>query len=94
MRDLGDRVLGLGTFRFIGKRSGIETEGPLAILATYRDGLCTHLKDYGERSRPRSRRAAGVGDVAGERAGDVAGERRGGARAVLAGWSKGVLPGW
>ena len=48
VRDLGDRVLGLGTLRITGRRSGIEAEGPVAILASYRDGLCTHLKDYGD----------------------------------------------
>ena len=48
VRDLGDRVLGLGTLRITGRGSGIETEGPVAILATYQDGLCTHLKDYGD----------------------------------------------
>ena len=46
--DLGDRVLALGTWRSVGKGSGIESELPLAILATFRDGLCTHVKDYGE----------------------------------------------
>ena len=48
VRDLGDRVLALGTLRTIGRASGIELEGPVAIVASYRDGLCTHLKDYGE----------------------------------------------
>ena len=48
VRDLGDRVLGLGTARTIGRGSGIESELPVAIVASYRDGLCTHLKDYGE----------------------------------------------
>ena len=48
VRDLGDRVLGLGTLRTTGRESGIKSEGPVAILASYRDGLCTHLKDYGE----------------------------------------------
>ena len=51
MRDLGDRVLALGTWRSIGKGSGIESELPLAIVATFRDGLCTHLKDYGQRAQ-------------------------------------------
>jgi ketosteroid isomerase-like protein len=50
VRDLGDRVLALGTYHSIGKGSGIETEFPLAMVATFRDGLCTHLKDYGERA--------------------------------------------
>jgi ketosteroid isomerase-like protein len=48
VRDLGDRVLALGTLRGTGKGSGIATEVPLAVVATFRDGLCTHLKDYGE----------------------------------------------
>jgi ketosteroid isomerase-like protein len=48
VRDLGDRVLGLGTLHTIGRGSGIELEGPVAIVASFRDGLCTHLKDYGE----------------------------------------------
>ena len=48
VRDLGDRALALGTFRTIGRGSGIEQEIPVAFLATYRDGLCTHFKDYGE----------------------------------------------
>ena len=48
IRDLGDRVLGLGTLRTTGRGSRIENDGPVAILASYRDGLCTHLKDYGE----------------------------------------------
>ena len=48
VRDLGDRVLGLGTWRSIGKGSGIESELPVAIVATFQDGLCTHFKDYGE----------------------------------------------
>ena len=48
VRDLGDQVLGLGTLRTTGRGSGIRNEGPVAILASYRDGLCTHLKDYGE----------------------------------------------
>ena len=51
VRDLGDRVLALGTFRTIGRGSGIEQENPVAFLLTYRDGLCTHFKDYGEWSQ-------------------------------------------
>ena len=48
VRDLGDRVLALGTLRTIGRASGIELEGPVAIVASFRDGLCIHLRDYGE----------------------------------------------
>ena len=48
VRDLGDRVLALGTFRTIGRGSGVEQEIPAAFLMTYRDGLCTHFEDYGK----------------------------------------------
>jgi ketosteroid isomerase-like protein len=62
VRDLGDRVVALGTLRTIGRGSRIENEGPVAFVASYRDGVCTHLKDYGEwGSTSRGRRAFGVG---------------------------------
>jgi ketosteroid isomerase-like protein len=51
LRDLGDRVLALGTLRVTGRGSGIETEVPAAIAATFQDGLITHLKDYGDHDR-------------------------------------------
>ena len=51
VRDLGDRVLALGTIRGTGKGSGIATEVPLAVVATFRGGLCTHLRDYGGRAQ-------------------------------------------
>lgn len=51
IRDLGDRVLALGTLRISGKSSGIEMEFPLAIVATLSDGLITHLKDYGDTTK-------------------------------------------
>ena len=47
IRDLGDRALALGTFRVGGRSSGIDAEVPFAIVATFRDGLITYLKDYG-----------------------------------------------
>ena len=53
VRDLGDRVLGLGTARTIGRGSGIESDLPVAIVASFRDGLCTHVKDYGDWARAR-----------------------------------------
>ncbi len=49
VRDLGDRVLALGTLRATGTGSGIETEAPFTIVATYRNGLCTDFVDYGDR---------------------------------------------
>src|SRR5436190_14740753 len=42
VRDLGDRVLALGTTSTVAKGSGIEQEFPLAVVATFRDGLITH----------------------------------------------------
>jgi ketosteroid isomerase-like protein len=51
IRDLGDRVLGLGTLRVTGPGSGIETEVPAAIVATFQDGPITHLEDYGDHSQ-------------------------------------------
>jgi ketosteroid isomerase-like protein len=48
IRDLGDRVLALGTVRTIGRESGVETELPLAIVAEYSDGFITHYIDYGD----------------------------------------------
>jgi ketosteroid isomerase-like protein len=50
VRDFGDgRVLGTGTIRIRGKGSGIETDVPTAAVVTFRDGLLTHFKDYGDR---------------------------------------------
>jgi ketosteroid isomerase-like protein len=49
--DLGDQVLALGTLRVTGTGSGIEIEVPLAIVASFRDGLVTSLKDYGDKDR-------------------------------------------
>jgi hypothetical protein len=51
IRDLGDRVLGLGTLRVTGTGSGIETEVPAGIVVTFRNGLITHLKDYGDQDQ-------------------------------------------
>jgi ketosteroid isomerase-like protein len=51
VRDLGERVLALGTASAIGKRSGIEQETPLAIVASFRDGRITHFRDYGDKDQ-------------------------------------------
>jgi ketosteroid isomerase-like protein len=47
IRDLGDQTLSFGSFRLGGRESGIDAEVPFAIVTTYREGLITHLKDYG-----------------------------------------------
>jgi len=49
IRDVGDRILALGTIRAIGTESGVETEFPLSVVARYRDGLLTDFIDYGDR---------------------------------------------
>jgi hypothetical protein len=36
VRDLGDRVLGMGTLRTLGRGSGIKNEGPVAMSAIAR----------------------------------------------------------
>jgi ketosteroid isomerase-like protein len=51
IRDLGDRVLGIGTLRFTGKGSGISSETSLALIVSYRNGLITHMKDYGDKNK-------------------------------------------
>jgi ketosteroid isomerase-like protein len=47
--DLGERVLALGTLHFTAMRSGIETEAPIALVASFRNGLITQFKDYGDK---------------------------------------------
>ena len=51
VRDLGGRVLALGTARITGKRSGVETELPFAVVARFKDARITHFTDYGDRDR-------------------------------------------
>lgn len=51
IRDLGDRVLALGTVTAVGKGSGVETQMPFTVLAEFRNGLCTHFTDYGDRKK-------------------------------------------
>jgi ketosteroid isomerase-like protein len=51
VRDLGDRVLALGTTRSIAKGSGIEQVFTIAVVATFKDGLQTHWKDYGDEAQ-------------------------------------------
>jgi ketosteroid isomerase-like protein len=51
VRDLGDQVLALGTGRVTGMGSGIDIDVPMAVIATFRDGRMTSLKDYGDRDK-------------------------------------------
>ena len=50
IRDLGDRVLGLGTTHITGKESGVETELPFTVIATFRDGRMTQFIDFGDKN--------------------------------------------
>jgi ketosteroid isomerase-like protein len=50
IRDLGDRILALGTFEINFRDSGIDLEVPFGIVATIRGGLIVHLKDFGNRT--------------------------------------------
>lgn len=48
VRDLGDRVLAIGSIRMRARESGVETDVPSAAIAEYRDGLLWRYKDYGQ----------------------------------------------
>jgi uncharacterized protein len=51
IRDLGDRVLALGTIQASGRESGVETQLPFTVVARIEDGLVTHFTDYGDREQ-------------------------------------------
>ena len=51
VRDLGDRVLALGTSRLTGKGSGVETELPFTVVASFSGGRMTHFTDFGDRDQ-------------------------------------------
>jgi ketosteroid isomerase-like protein len=46
VRDLGERVLGLGHLRMLGKESGAETESPVAALTEWTNGKATRVLTY------------------------------------------------
>jgi ketosteroid isomerase-like protein len=49
LRDLGDRVLAFGRFRIRARGGGVETDFPVAGIATYRDGKLVRWEDFRER---------------------------------------------
>src|SRR3954447_23889534 len=51
IRDLGERVLALGTVRAIGRESGVATELPYTVVATFKDGRITHFTDFADREK-------------------------------------------
>ena len=64
----GDQVLLLVWQRGLGPGSQVPVHMDWALLATLKGGLVRRVQAYSDQARgPRSRGAAGVGDVAGER---------------------------
>jgi ketosteroid isomerase-like protein len=50
VRDLGEeRVLAIGTIHIRGRGAGVETDVPVAGIATYREGKLSRWEDYRER---------------------------------------------
>ena len=49
LRDLGDRVLAIGTIHVGARGSGVDTKLPSAGIATYRAGRLTRWEDFRER---------------------------------------------
>ena len=60
IRDLGDRVFALGTTHATGKGSGVETELPFTVVASFRDGRMTHFTDFGDKDQ--ALQAAGLSE--------------------------------
>jgi ketosteroid isomerase-like protein len=48
VRDLGDRVLALGKVRGRGKGSGVEIEGQVAFVVSFRDEKIIRFRDHGD----------------------------------------------
>jgi ketosteroid isomerase-like protein len=46
IRDLGDRVLGIGRIRTRGRKSGAETESPHATVVDFKDGKAIRIRAY------------------------------------------------
>jgi ketosteroid isomerase-like protein len=48
IRDLGDRLVAIGSIRMRARESGVETDVPSAAIVEYVDGLLFRYKDYGQ----------------------------------------------
>ena len=48
VRDIGDRVLAIGSIRIRSRLSGVETDVQTAVIAEFRDGLLWRFRDYGD----------------------------------------------
>jgi ketosteroid isomerase-like protein len=51
IRDLGDRVLAIGTLHIRARQGGVETDVPTAGIATYRDGRLIRWQDFGDKRK-------------------------------------------
>jgi ketosteroid isomerase-like protein len=49
VQDLGDRVLAVGTIHIRGRGSGVETDIPVAGIATFEQGKLTRWEDFRDR---------------------------------------------
>jgi ketosteroid isomerase-like protein len=58
VRDLGDRVVGIGTLRIRGKGSGVEVTVPTAVVLTLTEGKVIRFEEFGDRAKALA--AAGV----------------------------------
>ena len=46
IRDLGDRIVGIGRIRARGTESGAETESPHATVVEYKNGMAIRVRSY------------------------------------------------
>ena len=46
VRDLGDRILGIGRLRIRGGGSGISTESPFAVITDLKNGKAVRVRTY------------------------------------------------
>ena len=46
IRDLGDQVLAVGSFRTVGRGSGVEMESPLGVVSDMKDGRATRVLTF------------------------------------------------
>jgi ketosteroid isomerase-like protein len=46
IRDLGDRIVGIGRFRARGKESAVEVESPLGYLVEFESGKAIRMRSY------------------------------------------------
>ncbi len=51
IRDLGDRLLALGTPTIRGREGGVDVQVASALVLTFRDGKVIRFEDYGDRQK-------------------------------------------